>query len=368
MGIANLGMNHNLSTYLMTYDVVAGVVPGVKEANKHEPLLPWGRYHQGRVVLGSRVEAACATPADLQHAAGLYRHEKFILCFRADTKKVRGTAWQLCKYQQGWQCLRKASSCVLLLAVDAGVAGGDSMPDEVCKMRWQTTSRHAATCKLTSAANLLLLRASVLMYHHSDIIMMLYVFLQVHILLRQGAQPTDCLKAAFSAHVLLHMLDKEHAQAAPAAGSSSSSAADTSSLASTSSSVSSSSNAAALSAAADSSTASSSSDRKGLRRLFGGRSKQASKQEEAAAAAAAAAAPLTGAALVRETWKKLAIALPWNSDPGSEYYHKLLERSKCAVDSLYSDFSRQADRQGWKLGQTMLNPKEARLLKLQLSV
>lgn len=62
----------------------------MKEANKGEPLLPWGRYHQGRVVLGSRVEAACATPADLHHAAGLYKHEKFVLCFRADTKKVRG--------------------------------------------------------------------------------------------------------------------------------------------------------------------------------------------------------------------------------------------------------------------------------------
>jgi hypothetical protein len=191
--------------------------------------------------------------------------------------------------------------------------------------------------------------------------------LQVHILLRQGAQPTDCLKAAFSAHVLLHMLDEEHASALPATGSSSSGAADAGSLALASSSSSSSSSATA--AAADSSkVGSSSSDRKGLRRLFGGRSKQPSKQEEAAAAAAAAAAPLTGAALVRETWKKLAIALPWNSDPGSEYYRRLLERSKYAVDSLYSDFSRQADKQGWKLGQTMLNPKEARLLKLQLSV
>jgi hypothetical protein len=193
--------------------------------------------------------------------------------------------------------------------------------------------------------------------------------LQVHILLRQGAQPTDCLKAAFSAHVLLHMLDEEHASASPAASSSSSSgsAADAGSMLLISSSIRSNS---AMAAAADSSSSSSSgsSDRKGLRRLFGGRSKQPSKQEAAAAAAAAAAAPLTGAALVRETWKKLAIALPWNSDPGSEYYRRLLERSKCAVDSLYSDFSRQADKQGWKLGQTMLNPKEARLLRLQLSV
>lgn len=65
-----------------------GVVPGVADANRREPLLPWGRYHQGRVVLGSRVEAACATPADLHHAAALYKHEKFVVCYRADRKKV----------------------------------------------------------------------------------------------------------------------------------------------------------------------------------------------------------------------------------------------------------------------------------------
>lgn len=69
----------------MTY---VGVVPTVKEANHGEPLLPWGRYHQGRVVLGSRVEAACATPADLHHAATLYKQEKFVICYRADKRKV----------------------------------------------------------------------------------------------------------------------------------------------------------------------------------------------------------------------------------------------------------------------------------------
>lgn len=66
----------------------AGVVPGVAEANHNEPLLPWGRYHQGRVVLGSRVEAACAMPADLHHAATLYKQEKFVVCYRPDKKKV----------------------------------------------------------------------------------------------------------------------------------------------------------------------------------------------------------------------------------------------------------------------------------------
>lgn len=66
----------------------AGVVPGVAEANHNEPLLPWGRYHQGRVVLGSRVEDACAAPADLHHAATLYKQEKFVVCYRPDKKKV----------------------------------------------------------------------------------------------------------------------------------------------------------------------------------------------------------------------------------------------------------------------------------------
>ena len=83
-----------------------------------------------------------------------------------------------------------------------------------------------------------------------------------------------------------------------------------------------------------------------------------------AAEAAAAAQPLTGADLVRETWNKLAVALPWGQDPGADYYRRLLERSKCAVDSLYSDFSRQAEKKGWQLASTMLNPKESRVLKL----
>lgn len=66
-----------------------GVVPSVPAANHSEPLLPWGPYHQGRVVLGSTVEAACAAPADLNHAAALFKNEKFILCYRQDKKKVR---------------------------------------------------------------------------------------------------------------------------------------------------------------------------------------------------------------------------------------------------------------------------------------
>lgn len=193
---------------------------------------------------------------------------------------------------------------------------------------------------------------------------MLCCLLQVHILLRQGAQPMDCLKAAFSAHVFLHMLDNEQGQAA--SGSSGGTGSSSSSTSIIGSSSSSSSGGSSLAAAAPAEDGRSNSSSQKASRWGWRRGKE--EAEAAAAAAAAAAAPLTGAALVRETWKKLAIALPWSSEPGSEYYWKLLERSKSAVDSLYSDFSRQADKQGWKLGQTMLNPKEARLVKLQLAV
>ena len=65
--------------------------------------------------------------------------------------------------------------------------------------------------------------------------------------------------------------------------------------------------------------------------------------------------------------RRLAAALPWAVRPGPEYHRQLLERSKAAVDSLYGDFARQAERQGWRLAQTMLNPREARLLQLQLA-
>lgn len=82
-------VRHNVVHACVLFCMCAGVVPGVPEANHNEPLLPWGRYHQGRVVLGSRVEDACATPADLHHAATMYKQEKFVVCYRADKKKVR---------------------------------------------------------------------------------------------------------------------------------------------------------------------------------------------------------------------------------------------------------------------------------------
>ena len=78
--------------------LVPAQVPGIAEANHKEPLLPWGRYHQGKVLLGARVEQACSTPADLTHAAALFKNEKFIMTYRPDTKKVRMEGTRCCCY------------------------------------------------------------------------------------------------------------------------------------------------------------------------------------------------------------------------------------------------------------------------------
>lgn len=39
-------LNRARLAYTASAFVGSGVVPGVQEANKREPLLPWGRYHQ----------------------------------------------------------------------------------------------------------------------------------------------------------------------------------------------------------------------------------------------------------------------------------------------------------------------------------
>jgi hypothetical protein len=72
-------MNRARLAYSSRRYLVDGCVPGVAEANHNEPLLPWGRYNQGRLVLGASVEAACAVPSDLGYAArrfpeGAYRY------------------------------------------------------------------------------------------------------------------------------------------------------------------------------------------------------------------------------------------------------------------------------------------------------
>eukprot|EP00198_Chlamydomonas_reinhardtii_P013815 XP_001703152.1 predicted protein [Chlamydomonas reinhardtii] len=74
-------MNRARLAYAARQYLTGGQVPGVAEANHHEPLLPWGRYNQGRLVLGASVEAACAAPADLLTAAAAFREGPYLASF-----------------------------------------------------------------------------------------------------------------------------------------------------------------------------------------------------------------------------------------------------------------------------------------------
>ncbi|PNH12864.1 hypothetical protein TSOC_000128 [Tetrabaena socialis] len=75
-------MNRARLAYCSRHYLLDGAVPGVAEANQGEPLLPWGRYNQSRLVLGASVEAACAGSSDLAYSAGLFREGRYLVTYR----------------------------------------------------------------------------------------------------------------------------------------------------------------------------------------------------------------------------------------------------------------------------------------------
>jgi hypothetical protein len=143
-------------------------------------------------------------------------------------------------------------------------------------------------------------------------------------MLRQGAQTHDTLKAAFCAHMVLHLMEA-CAPASPAAA---------------------------------------------LRNAIGsvGSSSSGSSKDKAAADATATAKKGKGGEgpAVLDKWRKLVANGKQGAGEGrQEHAQRLMAASKPVLDGLYNEFSRQAERQGWKLDNTMLNPGETRLLKLQ---
>ncbi|KAI8464617.1 MAG: vitamin B6 photo-protection and homoeostasis-domain-containing protein [Monoraphidium minutum] len=194
-------LNRARLAYTAAAFAARGAVPGVTEANQGEPLLPWGRYHQGRIVLGAAVEDAVHSPAELARAAALFRSERFIVTYRPETRKV-------------------------------------------------------------------------------------------YVMLRENAAVPDTLKAAFTAHMVLHLMEACVPPASPAAGA--------------------------------------------------------------------------GGPAALEPWRRLVAGGGAAMGEGRDAQAlRLMEAAKPVLDALYSEFSRQAERQGWKLASTMLNPRETRLLKVQ---
>lgn len=114
-------------TFLQT-----GVVPDPALANDKEPLLPWGPYGQGRVVLGARVEDACQGPAEYADALHLFSDCPFALTYRPETKQ----AYVMLKNgASGLDALCGAFHAHVLLhmvdAVDQGLQKGNLLASEI---------------------------------------------------------------------------------------------------------------------------------------------------------------------------------------------------------------------------------------------
>jgi hypothetical protein len=212
----------------------------------------------------------------------------------------------------------------------------------------------------------------------------------VYVLLRETASTADTLKAAFCAHMVLHLFEAcPHPGSAAATLRAAMGTVKTgvSSVTSSVSSVTSSVTSSVSSAASSVSSAASSVTGGGHGAAAGGAAPAGSGKAAAPAAAgsggggkggaagvapAGAAGAAAGAAAsppappVLEPWRRLvAGGVPLAGEGRAAHAQRLLEASKPVLDTLYAEFSRQADKQGWKLHNTMLNPRETRLLRVQ---
>jgi hypothetical protein len=206
-------------------------------------------------------------------------------------------------------------------------------------------------------------------------------FPQVYILLREGATPSDCLKATFSAHVLLQLWESKAAAskaaaaaaAAAAAGKAGSSSSSGSSGGASSSSGSGGSSSASGRGSTSATAASSSSKDKQQQGASASSAGGGSASADPSAATTSSSSssggpgglltPPTISVNVKETITKLKNLFKASADEQAAA-RQLLADAKPSMDQLYSEFSRQADRQGWKLPSTMLNPRETRILKV----
>ncbi len=161
---------------------------------------------------------------------------------------------------------------------------------------------------------------------------------KLHIMLREGSTSPDCLRAAFAAHIFLYILDgKDMHGALPAV---------------------------ALHGQGPSQM----------------QQQQQQQQEAGASAAAKKQRQRRGAQVGKAKGKNgdesatIALLSPVglgghssSVDPADGLdrdWHAAMRRTRAALDALLPEFLKQAEQQGWNLQQTMLNPKETRLMQL----
>jgi hypothetical protein len=195
----------------------------------------------------------------------------------------------------------------------------------------------------------------------------------VYILLREGATPSDCLKATFSAHVLLQLWESKAAASKAAAAAAAAAAAGkagaggsnaTGTGASSSSSSSGGGGGGGSAPAAATSSSSKDKQKGGSAAAAGGAAAGGDPSTSTASSSSGAGGLLTPPTIpVKETIAKLKNLFKASADEQAAA-RLLLAESKSSMDQLFSEFSRQADKQGWKLPSTMLNPRETRILKV----
>jgi len=81
-------LNRARMSYAARKMLSTGLLPGPKECNAHEALLPWSDPIGRRVVLGAAVDAACAGPYDLVASLRRFPNRKYALTYRPETQKV----------------------------------------------------------------------------------------------------------------------------------------------------------------------------------------------------------------------------------------------------------------------------------------
>ena len=171
---------------------------------------------------------------------------------------------------------------------------------------------------------------------------MLALLVQVYVLLKDGAKPMDSLKAAFSSHVFLHMLEQQEAAAAVGAPNSS-----------------------PLITSQTSSSSSSSTSKVPARKRAAAEAAGSSSSSSSSGGGGGDADPAVNTVnMIKDATQRLKQLFFRNPGESREAVQHLLEGSKVATDQLYQEFMKEADKLGWKLSSTMLNPGEARLMKV----
>jgi hypothetical protein len=306
-----------------------GEAPGVPEANAGEPLLPWGgRLHQGRVRLGATVEEACAGPAHLAHSAALYRGQRYILTWRrrrwlpagggggggggAGAKGGSDGGSGSNNFLEGPLTRAAEGAAAALSALSRALPGGGGGGATTSTSEGSAASLRARQSKPRAAAAAVALGGG-----------------KAYVILRAGATGEDALKAAFEAHLMIRVME-------------------------------------AAAAAEQQQKTQEQQKTQRWQRSRGGDADSPKRPADWAAGAPERLAQQVLAAERNAAAGQSPLSSPQQRAASEQRARRCAEAARGAADELFAEFCAQAKAQGWRLGSTMLNPGESRLVKLNV--